>query len=691
MKIASKLFVPGCRPEFFGRALKGPAAAVCLDLEDSVPESGKSQARASVAAFLDSPELQNSRKTVIVRVNAPGTPHFEADVLALTRTGVDLLNVPKTESPAQMKAVAELMKQAEQVNGVAGTVGILANIETPKGLRRAAAIGQAHARVSGLQLGLGDLFEPLGIDRRDRENVHAAMYQLRMAAGEAEVFAYDGAFADLRDPDGFRAEAEMAQRLGYLGKSCIHPSQVELANAVFRPSDEQLSHARRVIEAWQRHQAEGRGAFAVDGKMIDRAFIGRAEALLASEAREPTPVQRPERVTVKPEPRGPLSGVRVLDLSAYIAGPYGCTVLGDMGAEVIKIEPPSGDNFRNYPSTMENASRAFLGINRGKRDLVLDLKRPEGLEILLKLAAKADVLVHNFRPGVAERLGIGFEQLEASHPHLVYCAVSGFGDGGPLKEHAGYDQVLQTMTGFCAAQGGTGRTPEITYGSPVDYYAGAMVTSGVTAALFDRHRTGKGQFVDVSLLRSALAMQSARMVWAEGEARDVDRDMRSGGVTGIHPTHNGYLYLSANTPHFWKALCQHVGLPELAANPRYDTVRKRAQHAPELVPQLQAALLGHSAEEWEAIFGQDVPCSAARTIGDMFDHPQVVAHALVQTFEHPTAGRYQGFAGAVGFKGALAVASLPAPTLGQHSAEVMEELGYSAWEISRLREQSVIT
>jgi crotonobetainyl-CoA:carnitine CoA-transferase CaiB-like acyl-CoA transferase len=246
-----------------------------------------------------------------------------------------------------------------------------------------------------------------------------------------------------------------------------------------------------------------------------------------------------------------LTGVRVLDLSAYIAGPYGCTLLADQGAEVIKIEPPTGDNLRQYPSTLQAESRAFIGVNRSKRGVALDLKQPEGLALLLRLVRDADVLVHNFRPSVPKRLGVDHDALAAINPRLIYCAVSGYGERGPMKDKAGYDQVLQAMTGMCALQGKRGGPPEIIYGSVVDYYAAALVAAGVASALFERERSGRGQFVGVSLLRSALTMQSARLIWADGEPLDIGRDMRSGGVTGIHPAREGHSDLAANTPRVW--------------------------------------------------------------------------------------------------------------------------------------------
>lgn len=389
-------------------------------------------------------------------------------------------------------------------------------------------------------------------------------------------------------------------------------------------------------------------------------------------------------------PRGPLSGIRVLDLSAYIAGPYGCTLLADMGAEVIKIEPPSGDNLRQYPSTLAAESRAFVGINRNKRGIVLDLKKPEGLEVFRHLLDSADVLVHNFRPSVPARLGIDYERFKGSHPRLIYCAVTGYGETGPMKDNAGYDQVLQTMTGICTLQGKAGQSPEIVYGSVVDYYAAAMVANGVSAALFERERHGRGQYVGVSLLRSALTMQSARMVWADDEGRDIGRDFRSGGITGIHPTRQGYLYLSANTAHFWQALCERIGLSHLAQDEQYDTVRKRADHVDTLVPMLRQALKAHSALEWEAIFGEAVPCAAARSIEDMFDHPQVLAEGMVSHMQHPLLGSYRALAHPIKFDQTPGPTPFAAPVLGQHSAQVLAQHGYSEAEIARLRSLGVI-
>lgn len=273
----SKLFVPGIRPELFAKAMASGADAVSFDLEDAVPADRKDEARQQLAAFLG--DAGGQGKTVIVRVNPPSSAEFQADLAALAGLPVDLINLPKIESADELRAAAEAVAG---VRRGATPPDLLVNIETPRGLRHAAGIARAHARVAGLQLGLGDLFEAQSIDRRDPANVHAAMYALRMAAAEAGVFAYDSAYGDIEDEAGFRAEAGIARRLGYLGKSCIHPRQIALANAVFQPSEQEIAAARRIVAAADEAFARGRAAFLVDGRMIDPPYLRRAQAIVAA-------------------------------------------------------------------------------------------------------------------------------------------------------------------------------------------------------------------------------------------------------------------------------------------------------------------------------------------------------------------------------------------------------------------------
>ncbi|MDF3831484.1 CoA ester lyase [Cupriavidus basilensis] len=279
----SKLFVPASRPEFFPKALASDADGLSFDLEDAVAEDRKAEARSLLSHLLRSAEARAASKTLIVRVNGIASGHFEADLAAVVVPGLHLVNVPKPETGDDVRRAAAAIEQAERANGFReadAKVRLLLNIESPVALRRAAELAGAHPRVAGLQLGLGDLFEPIGIHRRNPAAIAAAMFAVRMAAGEANVFAYDTVFANLRDAEGFRAEAEMSRQMGFLGKSCIHPSQIALANAVYRPSDEEIAHSVRVVEAAAEAQARGIGAYVVDGKMIDPPFVRRAQAIV---------------------------------------------------------------------------------------------------------------------------------------------------------------------------------------------------------------------------------------------------------------------------------------------------------------------------------------------------------------------------------------------------------------------------
>lgn len=281
----SKLFVPGSRPELFDKALRGDADALSFDLEDSVSPGRKAEARQALQDLLSGPAARESGKVLIARVNPVGSEHFEADVHAVVRPGLALLNLPKVESVDEVLAAVALLEAAERANGVSQAVGMLLNIESARGLRLAYALASAHKRVAGLQLGLGDLFEPLQIARHEPAALHSVMLQMRLAAGEAGVFAYDAAFARFADVEAFRAEAALARRLGYLGKSCIHPSQVAHANEVFRPSDDEIAHARRVVAAADEAEARGIGAYTVDGQMVDAPFVIRARTVMATARR----------------------------------------------------------------------------------------------------------------------------------------------------------------------------------------------------------------------------------------------------------------------------------------------------------------------------------------------------------------------------------------------------------------------
>jgi citrate lyase subunit beta/citryl-CoA lyase len=274
----SKLFVPGSRPELFAKAVASEADGLSFDLEDAVDEAMKDEARNELARFLATLQPGHG-KVIIVRVNGLTTPHFKADIDAVVGAGVDIVNLPKPESADDVRECADAVAIAER-NHRQSPVGILANIETPRAYRLAAEIATASSRVVGLQAGWGDLIEPLDIDRYNPAMIETCLLHIRIAAGEAGIWAYDGAFANIKDPEGYKREAESARRLGFLGKSCIHPTQVPLANAVFRPTDAEIAHSLKVVEAAREAGAKGIGAFTVGGKMVDAPFVRRAEAIL---------------------------------------------------------------------------------------------------------------------------------------------------------------------------------------------------------------------------------------------------------------------------------------------------------------------------------------------------------------------------------------------------------------------------
>lgn len=267
----SKLFVPASRPELFPKALASAADALSFDLEDAVAPSRKSEARESLRAWLATTPAQHGKK-FIVRVNAPGTVAFADDLAALAGVDVDLINLPKIESVDQVREAVAALAAANL------SAALLLTIETPQGLAAAAEIAGAHPRVAGLQLGLADLFEPLGIERHDSGALRHVMLSLRLAAGQAGKFVLDAAYADVGNAEGFRAEAQLSRSLGYLGKSCIHPSQIALANEAYGFTQAQIERARSIVQASE--QQADTGAFLLDGKMIDAPFVRRARDIL---------------------------------------------------------------------------------------------------------------------------------------------------------------------------------------------------------------------------------------------------------------------------------------------------------------------------------------------------------------------------------------------------------------------------
>jgi crotonobetainyl-CoA:carnitine CoA-transferase CaiB-like acyl-CoA transferase len=390
---------------------------------------------------------------------------------------------------------------------------------------------------------------------------------------------------------------------------------------------------------------------------------------------------------------GPLQGLRVVDCSAIIAGPIATAFLATYGADIVKVEPLEGDALRSYPSTLPGLSRYFLGINRGKRSLAVDLKHPDGFAIVRRLARAADVFVESFRPGVAGRLGLDPAKLRAENPRLIYCSVSAFGQTGPLAERPGLDPVVQSYGGLAWEQGAADEAaPELVRGSLVDYYTGSLAVSGILLALIARGQTGAGQRIETSLLDGVLAMQAGRAFWAEtAESPDAVRDLLGDRVSRIYPTRDGHLYLYVELPKFWTGLCRTLGLEAWLDDPRLRTMVGRHTHKAELIRAISERLATRTAAEWEARFADaDVPCTRVRSVPEMLVDPQALINGTLATIQHPTLGPVRLLGVPVRLADTPGAPAGPPPAIGEHTDAILHEAGLPAAEIARLRQAGVV-
>ena len=390
---------------------------------------------------------------------------------------------------------------------------------------------------------------------------------------------------------------------------------------------------------------------------------------------------------------GPLERLRVVDCSAIIAGPIATAFLATYGADVVKLEPLEGDALRGYPSTLPGLSRYFLGINRGKRSLAVDLKHPDGLAVARRLARAADVFVESFRPGVAARLGLDDATLRADNAGLIYCSVSAFGQTGPLAQRPGLDPVVQSYGGLAWEQGvADGDAPELVRGSLVDYYTGSLAVSGILLALIARGRTGTGQRLETSLLDGVLAMQAGRVFWAEAaEPPEAVRDLLGDRVSRIYPTQEGHLYLYVELPKFWTGLCRTLGLETWLDDPRLRTMVGRHAHKAELIRAITERLAARTAVEWEARFAEaDVPCTRVRSVPEMLVDPQALLNGTLATIQHPALGPVRLLGVPVRLAGTPGAPAGPPPAVGEHTDAILAEAGVPAPEIARLRQAGVV-
>ena len=390
-----------------------------------------------------------------------------------------------------------------------------------------------------------------------------------------------------------------------------------------------------------------------------------------------------------PTQAGPLAGTRVLDLTTMISGPIATRMLGDQGADVIKVEPPgSGDLVRRMGILRGDVSATFVAANRNKRSVVVDLRQPGGLEVLHRLVRGADVFVQNFRPGTAERMGIGEAALRAIRPDLVYASISGFGEDGPLARKRVYDPLVQALSGLADIQRDreTGRPRMVRLIVP-DKLTAVTAAQAITAALLARARTGRGQHVRLSMLDATIAF-----LWPEGMAgltfpgRDDRGERASLAQDLVYQTADGWLTAGAVSDAEWRGLCRALGRPEWLEDPRFDTPAGRVANADERLALTADALRTRPSAEWLALLdAEGVPCAPILRRADVLTHEQVLANALVVESEHPSAGPVRDARPAARFSEHPGAPARPAPGLGEHTDEVLREAGFDDDALGALR------
>ena len=377
-----------------------------------------------------------------------------------------------------------------------------------------------------------------------------------------------------------------------------------------------------------------------------------------------------------------LDGIRVLDLSQVMSGPYCTMILADLGADVIKIEnPDKGDQTRKSwgYSVIGDDSRAFLSLNRNKRSVTLDLKLDEDRSTFLELVKTADVVIENFRPGVADRLGVGYEAVRRANPRIVYASISGFGQTGPYAQYPGYDLIAQAMTGVMSVMGEEGGAPVKSAIPIADLGSGLFAAIGILAAVIARGEDGEGQYLETSLFESSLAFSvwESTEFWSTGESpKALGSANRMSAPYQALATSDGYLTIGANNEKLWALLCEALDAPTLLADPRFSDNNQRMDHRLELARELEALFADGTTEEWVSkLLAAGVPAGPIRDYSYVLEHdPHVRARGMIASFEHPVEGHTQVLASPLKLARTPATVRTAPPLLGEHNDEVLAEL-----------------
>ena len=396
--------------------------------------------------------------------------------------------------------------------------------------------------------------------------------------------------------------------------------------------------------------------------------------------------------------RYPLEGVRVLDLTRVLAGPYCTMMLGDLGADVIKVERPgAGDDVRAWgpPFAPGGESAYFLFVNRNKRSVTVDLKHPRGRDLVRDLVRRADVLVENFKTGTMDEMGIGYDMLRQVSPGLIYCSITGFGMTGPYRDLPGYDLIAQAMGGIMSITGDVEGEP-MKVGVPiVDITTGMLSAVSILAALRVKEATGQGQRIDMALLDSQIAWLgnvAGNYLVGGQPARRLGNAHPNITPYEVFPTRDGYVTLAVGNESQWRRFCQVAEAPHVAEDPLFRTNADRVRNREALVPVMNEVMRRHTSQEWMDLLRKDeIPCGPIQTVERALNDPGVLARGMVVEAQHPTAGPVKLVASPLKLMGTPPEVRLPPPTLGQHTEEVLRDvLGFSPQDVAALRAEKAI-